>query len=527
MKKRVLVGLAVSIAILGYFYPTKQENIVKKSVDIWETQGLPIEKKIAVAKKRENNSSTINQKPTVDVYGFNIASVGDSIKIKSDAQDKDGNITKYIWKLDGKVLSSEPQLSFVFSKEGEHTFTLYVTDNLGATAHDSISVDVFAQADKKVFYKHRSCGCESVYYTYYNSDGNISKEISQGMESIEIKEYSYDSEGHLIQEHLKEYIKDGAIQRDITIVYDAFGNQIERFGKEVDYATLSDLDKLVSVEETTVYNKEHKLLEEITRKDNQITSVKKNSYYADGKRKESRFEEYKDGVVKTVSIDTNLYDESGNEIKEIRSTEDIETNTKEVYITEKSYSQSGNILTEKSYQNGKLNRSHLYEYNSENRVNKEVVNSQATYYTYNDKGFITSEKKENGDGSMTLELSKYNEQGQQIEIKIDQDGDGFFEEKKITEYDENGKQLSYREELNGELNSYSLYHNGEFQESGRASGYTKRYIIDANGRAVALLTNYDGQKTRTEYRYNSSGERIEERDENGNILYSMELKDEK
>ena len=516
----------IMLALFWMFSSPKK--VVNKEMPVeecWKYEDIAIKPSVSVV-KQDKNETVKNKKPTVYVYGFNIASVGDSVEIKSNAEDKDGNITKYLWKREEKVLSSEANLSFVFSKEGIHTFTLYVTDNLGATAKGSISIDVFAKADKKVFYRHRGCGCRSVSYTYYNSDGNISKEISQGEGGVELKEYQYDNEGRLVQEHLKEYITDEKVQSDITIIYDEFGNQVERFGKETDYDVSSDSERLVSVQSTTLYNEEHNLLEKVNRKDDQITSVVKNSYYKNGESKERRVEEYEDGALDTISIDTDVYDENGNKIKEIRSTKNVETNIEDIYMTEKSYNESGSLLSEKNYQDGKLNDFQTYQYDSEERVIKEVVNGSATHYTYNDKGYISRDKTEHSDGSINLKLFEYNEESQKTETKIDRNGDGYFEEVNLASYDENGKRLSYRLEIDGELKEYSLYHNGEFQENGRASGYTRRYIYDDKGNAVTLLTNYDGRETRTDYRYNSNGERIEERDEDGTVLYSMELKDE-
>ena len=56
MKKRVLTGLIiVSIAILGYLYLTKKEDIVKKHVEVWKAKDLPPEKDEGIVKTKEKN----------------------------------------------------------------------------------------------------------------------------------------------------------------------------------------------------------------------------------------------------------------------------------------------------------------------------------------------------------------------------------------------------------------------------------------------------------------------------------------
>jgi len=59
MRKRILIGLVLSIAILGYFYPNRQDDEVRKSVEIQKI--IKPDKNITVVTEQK-----INQPPTVD-----------------------------------------------------------------------------------------------------------------------------------------------------------------------------------------------------------------------------------------------------------------------------------------------------------------------------------------------------------------------------------------------------------------------------------------------------------------------------
>ena len=175
--KKVAVVVFLGMVLSWIFYPSEKIEKKELPLTVWKIDKIVAAKKIIVVNK-EQNISIVNKKPTVSAYGFTIASVGDTIIFHSKAKDEDGNITAYLWKEGEKILGSKSELSFIFAKEGEHTLTLRVTDNLGAIAKSSVVVDVYAEADKKVYYKHRGCGCQSKTYTYYNSEGNISQLIS-------------------------------------------------------------------------------------------------------------------------------------------------------------------------------------------------------------------------------------------------------------------------------------------------------------------------------------------------------------
>jgi hypothetical protein len=111
-------------------------------------------------------------------------------------------------------------------------------------AKGKIDIDAYAPYDKKTFYKHRDCGCESLSYSYYNDEGNLTKEIRQSDKNgIEIKEFSY-AEGKIYAMHYKNYYDESHLIKESTSLYDKLGNEIEEFGQEQDYSL--DGEKLVS-----------------------------------------------------------------------------------------------------------------------------------------------------------------------------------------------------------------------------------------------------------------------------------------
>ena len=55
----------------------------------------------------------------------------------NDAEDPDGNITSYEWRIDGEVVGSEPTIEHTFDSPGEYTLELVISDDSGATSRVS------------------------------------------------------------------------------------------------------------------------------------------------------------------------------------------------------------------------------------------------------------------------------------------------------------------------------------------------------------------------------------------------------
>ncbi len=83
-----------------------------------------------------------NKKPTVKADDNKVITLGDSVKISATANDSDGQIVKYEWIEDGKVISSQNSFDYTPTTLGEHKLIITVTDDKGATASDTLKVTV-------------------------------------------------------------------------------------------------------------------------------------------------------------------------------------------------------------------------------------------------------------------------------------------------------------------------------------------------------------------------------------------------
>lgn len=84
-----------------------------------------------------------NEPPTVSIGGLHNVTARDETTLTAEATDPDGNITTYVWRVDGEVVSRSQTLAYTFEEAGEHEVTLTVTDGQGAsvTARRTVTVN--------------------------------------------------------------------------------------------------------------------------------------------------------------------------------------------------------------------------------------------------------------------------------------------------------------------------------------------------------------------------------------------------
>ena len=346
------------MAILGYFYLTKEEERVKKSVEIYKTKEIT---------QSDNNRSVIknkrvNQKPTVEAGDDQNITFGNEATLEAIAKDRDGEIVSYLWREGNQTLSEEKSFDYTFEK-GVHRLKIIVTDNEGATAEDNITVNVGSWVLVEIMnIKTRGCNYEK-YFNHakyeYSKDGNITKvsdDNNQDGVIDSIRYYEYDSKG---REIFKAY--------DFDADGDIDENRSQKFNEQ---------DK-IQEEKILSYRNDKKFFDSSTKyhydEDGRILNRTTLRAYYDDKKEESRIDYHYNEDKQLVEI---WY---GNQLS-----------TKHHYQDEKL------ILTE-SFIEGKLSNKSVYHY--ENNILKEnvyssYINEKITFHRqkkYNDKGLLTEE----------------------------------------------------------------------------------------------------------------------------------------
>jgi hypothetical protein len=529
MKKRVLTGLIiVSIAILGYLYLTKQEDIViKKHVEVWKAKDLPPEKDEVIVKTKEKNVSTINQKPTVSVYAFSIATLGDPVTIHSRAEDKDGKVVSYLWQENNNVLGSKPELSVVLTTRGEHTITLKVKDNLGAMAKARITIDVLAQYDKKVFYQHSGCSCKGVSYYYYNDDGNVTKEIHESKSGIEIKEYFYTENGELGYMNYKQYQGKGTLVKESTSHYDKVGNKIEESGREKEYSS-EENSKFKTFLMRYKWDKEGRKLKEYTQKEGVIQDIIRFNPHND-EEVGSIHEHYTNGLLVGRSSDIYHYSDDGKLLNERVQEYDVKSEiTKILFERALTYNENGELTRKEIKRDGEIENSKEYRY-SGGKLSQEIEhNSDATInslieYSYEATGLLTKKETIGADGEREgIELYTYNSDGKEISKRMDYDGDGSFEYAYKTFYDSTGNRTKLEFYKNGVLDGFTRYNSNGKKVENSSSHSNRRFVYDEEtGILTKFVLEYSSGQKRVRF-YDKNGDIIQELDENGKEYYSVD-----
>ncbi|MFT7824334.1 MAG: S8 family serine peptidase [Sulfurimonas sp.] len=87
-------------------------------------------------------SGVPNQAPTANAGPDRSVTVNETITITGSGTDTDGTIASYEWKEGTTVLATTASFDYTPTSVGDHTLTLTVTDNDGATDSDTMVVDV-------------------------------------------------------------------------------------------------------------------------------------------------------------------------------------------------------------------------------------------------------------------------------------------------------------------------------------------------------------------------------------------------
>ena len=538
MKKRtvlLLVGVVLVGSLLSQLLPTSptasQKQPQSKTTKAWGVNLLTKQESKPLVKPTIETNTTTNKKPTVTVYGFTVTTVGESLTLHSRTADEDGEVVGYLWEEKGEVLGENPEVEVLLSKEGRHTITLRVTDNLGAMAKGSIEIEVYAQYDKKTFSKHRDCGCESVVYHYFNEEGNITKEISQGdRNGIVIKEFTYGEEGELLSVHYKNYADQSRLIEERTTLYDRFGNEIEEFGKEDNYE--DEKGKLVSFHKYYKYDDKGNVIERRFEKEGVLEMAEKEIYLNDKTKREYITETYKDGILESRDIALYRYDEKGNLLHETSQVYDAKTETTTLMSSrELRYNEAGEILETREDEDGDgvIESSHEYVYDEENHLLKESSNneesSNITHYSYSSEGLVLKEVTTEGENSIEfIKYYSYNSAGQKTSSRTDDDGDGSIDYEFKIFYDEEGHRIKEESYTDGRLFGANSYNSNGKITSIAHGDYRTTFIYNKETGLLEKKIKRDPLGRVTIRTYDERGELLREIDENGNILYEVDVR---
>ncbi len=91
-----------------------------------------------------NATGSQNKAPTAIAGKDRNATIFKAIEIVGGGTDSDGQIVDYEWKEGAVLISGIKKLTYVPSSDGNHTLTLIVYDDDGATGKDSLIVTVAA-----------------------------------------------------------------------------------------------------------------------------------------------------------------------------------------------------------------------------------------------------------------------------------------------------------------------------------------------------------------------------------------------
>lgn len=92
-----------------------------------------------------NSNSGPNKAPIVEAGGDRKAQIDVPVLIWGSASDPDGTISSYEWKKGEDVLGTTAKLTYTPTKLGTDKLTLTVMDDDGATASDSMNLEIVTE----------------------------------------------------------------------------------------------------------------------------------------------------------------------------------------------------------------------------------------------------------------------------------------------------------------------------------------------------------------------------------------------
>ena len=110
-----------------------------KTLYVTDDKGAVSSKSIEIIVHKKPNS---NKAPTVNAGADKTITEGQSVILTATASDRDGTIASYEWKEGGVVKGNSATLTLNNLSKGVHFLTVTVTDDKGATASDTVKVEV-------------------------------------------------------------------------------------------------------------------------------------------------------------------------------------------------------------------------------------------------------------------------------------------------------------------------------------------------------------------------------------------------
>jgi len=480
MKKKILIGLVISIAILGYFYPNRGDDEVIKSVEIQKI--IKLDKNITVVTEQK-----INQPPTVDAGDDQNITFGDEVRLEAIAKDSDGEVASYLWREGNRTLSEEERFDYKFDK-GIHHLTVTVTDNDGAEAEDNVTVNVGIWVLDKIITMNRrgdSGRFNATIHYEYNSDGKITKtmiDLNQDDVVNQVYYYGYDKDGKDTFTAV-DFDNDGYIDRNSS---PSFSRRVEN-GYEKWYI---NGEKSIFTKVETKYNEAGNILETITLKD----YLK--AYRIDDEGNIVEVEPYSE-------IDKTKYHyNEDNQLLEVIS---IDNGKK--YINEKYHYQNGQLTLKEYFYDGKLSSQERYIYEEESLKESEYIDyedgniSRTVHKYYNEKGLLENDEKtkyfydknnrvvvEESDNKKYLYF--YDNEGNNIEEKLyKKNEDGEFEPYWSRLYDGDKEEfLSFPKHIS--IIDYDYFSK---KHIGKVMIYERRDVYDEHKNLIEIWDDADGK----------------------------------
>lgn len=347
---------------------------------------------------------------------------------------------------------------------------------------------------------------------YYDDSGNLESYIQQTYQNGErVRSDTYDPNGQMTDYTLYEdsrrsnYTPDGTLKYAYEYEYDSSGNPLKtsNFNQEgvLSQYTLSEYgeDGQLTAEETYYADGEKIRREEY---DSFRRRIREIDYYNRGavsftteyeydgggfRSREKQFD-YEGQLTRTIDY---TYNQRGK--KEVESQYDGQG----VLQFTSEYGENGKIAKESDFEEGKLDRYFLYEYDEQenltrkNRFDPDGTLSGYATYQYDPEGNQIVTSNFSGEGRLS-EVTEYNSEGRTSK-RTNYDTDGNLEDYWEYEYDETGKEIkSSWYQADGSLKQYTVY---EYDDQGNE----------------VKSSDYNGDGTLESYQikeYNQWGDRI-------------------
>ena len=117
-------------------------NVYEVTVMAVDAQGNRSQLLLEITVDDDLDENETNMVPLVDAGNDQSVLVQNVVQMQGEASDSDGIVVSYQWREGENVLANTRQFDYNSSVIGQHTLTLYVTDNDGASASDLVIITV-------------------------------------------------------------------------------------------------------------------------------------------------------------------------------------------------------------------------------------------------------------------------------------------------------------------------------------------------------------------------------------------------